>query len=509
MPRIKWLAWGSGLGVIALMYHEAIARLVLREWQRTDFDYCYLIPVVAAYLIWERKSDLDRLRSRPSWTGGLAFVAAAFLYLLGNLGGEPLSQYLSLWCALVGLGWTILGWRKFSTILFPVSFLLTAFPPPNYLYSRLTLSMQLVSTKLGVEFLHLLGIPAFREGNVIDLGFTQLEVVAACSGLRFLIPLIIVGLLLGYYFRGAWWKRGLFVLSTLPLAVVMNGLRIGLTGILTRSYGSQFAEGGAHDAMGWAMFAVSTVLLLGLMRIMSRPDGSVGGFDHGGDWSLANGASASTWTRLGFGLVVLLCAWGYVQYRAMTPPILPKAADLAAFPLNLDGWEGRKLALDRKFIESLHFTDYVQVDYADRAGKNVDFYVAWYDSQSMGESIHSPETCLRGGGWSFERTGAVSVEIPGHETIRINRSLLEQGGRRMLAYFWFPVRGQYLTNGVELKLHTFWGSLTEGRTDGALVRVITPLYPEESEKDAARRLEDFLAKSLPVLDRILPGVGME
>lgn len=505
MPRIKWMAWGSGLGLIALVYQESMTRLVLTEWRRADFDYCYLIPVVAAFLIWERRADLERLPSRPSWAGVLAFAAAAFLLLLGVLGGEFLVQYLSLWCALVGLCWTILGWRKFATILFPVAFLLTAFPPPNYLYSRLTLNMQLLSTALGAEFLHLLGIPAFREGNVIDLGFTQLEVVAACSGLRFLIPLVIVGLLLGYYFRGAWWKRGLFILSTLPLAVVMNGTRIGLTGLLTRNYGPGFAEGGAHDALGWGMFAVSTALLLGLMRLMSRPDSPATGLGLGGGWPVRT--TASPWPRLALGLGVLLCAWGCAQYRALTPPVLPKAGDLAAFPLSLNGWEGRKLALDRKFIESLHFTDYVQIDYADSSGKKVDFYVAWYESQSMGESIHSPETCLRGGGWSFERTGAVTVEVSGHAPIRVNRSLLEQGGRRMLAYFWFPVRGAYLTNGVELKLHTFWGSLTQGRTDGALVRVITPLYPEEREEDGARRLEGFLAASLPILDGILPGAG--
>lgn len=503
MARINWLGWGAGLGVAALVYHSSLWLLVTSGWQRADFDYCNLVPLISAYLVWERRAELADMPSRPSWGGLAALLVAVFFLLLGELGGEFLSLNLSFWFALLGLCWTLMGWRKLSVVLFPLCLLLTAFPPPNYLYSRLTLGMQLLSTRLGADFLHMLGIPAFREGNVIDLGFTQLEVVAACSGLRFLIPLLIVGLILIYYFRDRWWKRALLMIATLPLAIVMNGLRIGVTGLLTRAYGSGFAEGAAHDLMGWVMFAVSTAVLLGAMRLLSGrglalappPPQIVG------PWA----APRPFLPRLAVGLCLLLAAFGFVRYRAMTPDVAPQAGNLGGFPLVLDGWTGRKMALDSKFVAALHFTDYVQIDYHDTTGRSVDFYVAWYATQSKGESIHSPETCLRGGGWSFERTGAVEVDVPGHGTVRVNRSLLEQSGQRMLAYFWFPARGRFLTNGVELKLHTLLGALTARRTDGALVRLITPLAAGESEEDGSRRLIGFMSQALPVLDTILPG----
>lgn len=502
MPRINWLGWGAALGAIALVYHEVVWRLVTKEWQRTDFDYCYLIPLVIVYLIWERKKELEELPSRGSWLGVLPMLGAVFFLLLGELGGEFLSLKLSLWFAIFGVCWTILGWRKLSVILFPIFFLLTAFPPPNYIYSRLTLGMQLLSTKLGADFLHMVGVPAYREGNVIDLGFTQLEVVAACSGLRFLIPLIIVGLLLTYYFRDKWWKRALLLLSTLPLAIFMNGVRIGVTGLLTRSYGPWFAEGDAHDIMGWIMFVISTGILLGLMRIMASRKGTLSRIPARPQFL---GSGIAPGAQLATGLVVLLLASGYLQYRNMTPNVLPRAGDLTGFPLRLQSWEGQKLSLEQKFIDALNFTEYVQIDFRSPEGRIVDFYVAWYDTQSKGESIHSPETCLRGGGWSFERTGAIDVVVPGYKTIRVNRSLLEQSGQRMMSYFWFPARGRYLTNGVELKLYTFWDSLTKRRTDGALVRLITPLYPGETEDQAEVRLTQFLSEALPVLEGILPG----
>ncbi|KAF5057944.1 Transmembrane exosortase [anaerobic digester metagenome] len=490
---------------MALAYHSAVWRLVGSEWGRADFDYCWLIPPVMAWLLWERRAELLALPSRPSWGGLWAFAAAVFFLLLGELGGEFLSLYLSLWFAIIGLCWTIMGRRKLMVALFPLFLLLTAFPPPNYVYSRLTLGMQLLSTRLGAEFLHLAGVPAYREGNVIDLGFTQLEVVAACSGLRFLIPLVIVAMVLTYYFRREWWKRALLLAATLPLAIVMNGLRIGVSGLLARSYGASILEGTAHDIMGWAMFALSSLCLFGLMRLMSRGRGPLlAVFPVPAPGDAPAGASLGPVLA---GLILVLAATGFIRYRAATPDVLPVARPLSTFPLAFPGWQGRFIAMDQKFIDELDFSDYVQIDFRDQRGGSVDFYVAWYQSQSKGESIHSPETCLRGGGWNFARSGSVQVDVPGFGPVRLNRALLEQGGRRMLSYFWFPARGRMLTNGVELKLATMWDSLTLRRTDGALVRVITPLAQGESEALAEERLLAFLGQAMPVLGGMLPGRG--
>ena len=509
MSRFNWQGWGAGVLVIVLVYHSALWRLVGLEWARTDFDYCYLIPPVMAYLLWERRGELAALPSRPAWAGLWTLAAAVFLLLLGELGGEYLSLYLSMWFAVLGVCWSILGRRKLAVVIFPLLLLLTAFPPPNYLYSRLTLGMQLLSTRLGAEFLHLLGIPAFREGNVIDMGFTQLEVVAACSGLRFLIPLLIVGMVLTYYFRAPRWRRVLLLLVTLPLAIVMNGLRIGISGLLARHFGAAVLEGATHDIMGWIMFGVSSLCLFGCMRLLSPSGGPLLATFPASPSKESPAPSKPLPVQLLVALLLLVSASGFLTYRNMTPDVRPKAGDLAAFPTRLNGWEGRKMTLDQRFIDELDFTDYVQIDYRDSRGRNVDFYVAWYESQSKGESIHSPETCLRGGGWNFVRSGAARVDVSGFGQVRLNRAVLERNGHRMLAYFWFPARGRRLVNGVELKLFTMWDSLLRRRTDGALVRLITPLYPDEDVAEGEARLRTFLAQALPVLESVLPGRDLD
>lgn len=490
------------------VYWHVIQRLVTHEWSRADFDYCYLIPVVIGYLIWEDRKKLLNLPSRPSWLGVLPILIGASFFLLGELGGEFLSLYLSLWFMILGLCWTLLGWRKLKVILFPICFLLAAFPPPNFFYSQLTLNMQLVSSKIGAQFLQSIGMSAYRTGNVIDLGFTQMQVVDACSGLRFLIPMLIVAVLLVYLFKERWWKRALVLASAVPLAVVLNGLRIGVLGYLAKAIDPSITTGTVHDITGWIMFFVGTGIMFAMLHVLGKRGENPGG-GKAEEVSVRTQPEKRPQYPLPFllALALILGTHGYLEYKARAGPVLPQAKELADFPKDLGPWQGRFQPMSQQLIDALDLTDYLQMSYAGPEGESIDLYVAWYTSQSKGESIHSPETCLRGGGWNFASSGEAEVGIPGYagSPLRINRTVLRHGDKRMLSYFWFPVRGRQLVNAYELKLFTLWGSLTQNRTDGALVRVMTVLKEGERLERAEARMKGFLGRALPVLDEYLPG----
>ena len=158
---------------------------------------------------------------------------------------------------IAGLCWIHLGWSKLKEMGFAFLMLLTMFPFPNFLYTKISWQLKLISSQLGVTIMQAFGMSAFREGNVIDLGFTQLQVVDACSGLRYLIPLVVLGLLLAYFFKAAFWKRVVVVVSTIPLSIVTNGLRIALTGVVYEQWGAELAEGFFHGFSGWFIFIVS------------------------------------------------------------------------------------------------------------------------------------------------------------------------------------------------------------------------------------------------------------
>jgi exosortase D (VPLPA-CTERM-specific) len=225
---------------------------------------------VVLYLVWDKRNELAELPSIPSWKGLVPVTLGLMLFWLGELGGEYFTLYISLWLVVVGLLWIHLGWRKIKAITFALFMTLTMFPLPNFLYTKLTLKLQLIASQLGVAMIDLFGMPVYREGNVIDLGFTKLQVVEACSGLNSLISLVVLGLLLVYFFRAHFWKRAVLLISTVPLAIFTNSLRITLTAVLYKFWGPKVAEGFFHGFSGLLIFLICIPVLLLEMWILTK-----------------------------------------------------------------------------------------------------------------------------------------------------------------------------------------------------------------------------------------------
>jgi EpsI family protein len=184
---------------------------------------------------------------------------------------------------------------------------------------------------------------------------------------------------------------------------------------------------------------------------------------------------------------------------------VPTAKPFSEFPVTVGAWVGQRAAMERKFIDTLDLSDYAIIDYRNESGKMVNFYTAYYESQRKGESIHSPETCLPGAGWVFNEAGNRTIPLTDGKSMPVNRAVMEKPGERELAYYWFPQRGRTLTNAYQLKIYTFWDALTKHRTDGALVRLITPVYDTEDVGEADKRLTSFTQKIVPILDEFIPG----
>jgi exosortase D (VPLPA-CTERM-specific) len=491
--------------LLAALYHGAFYWLVTMDWIREDYSSSGLIPLVAAYLVYERRSVLGRTPWAPSWMGLFPLGLGVALYWLGELSGEYFSLYLSCWLVLVGLIWGWMGTRRLKVLGFPLFFLLAMFPLPNYLNNMVTLKLKLISSWLGVWLMRLYGLAAFREGNVIDLGFAKLQVVDACSGLRYFIPLLVLALLLANYYRAPLWKRGLFVLSAVPVSVITNGMRIASVGILYKFFGPVVAEGFFHDFSGWFIFMFSLGLLLWELKLWKRYSSAPAAEREPGEPPPVGGVVAlSGWpAQLVVPVLLLLgslAATSGIDFREKVVP----SRSFGEFPLEISGWKGSRTKMEQVYLDALKFDDYSMVDYRDPGGKTVGFYAAYYASQSKGESIHSPESCLPGSGWTFEESGAISLPLAGSGTLAVNRACMQKGGVKELTYYWFPQRGRMLTSLFQLKLYNFWDALTRHRTDGALVRIITPIYDSEQVGDADLRLQGFARGLVPELAKFIP-----
>ena len=527
IKRISWIKFCLYGLLLVGIYYSTFTWLIVKDWEREAYSYCWLIPPVVLFLIWLKRDDLIAAPSQPSWKGLMPFGLGIIFFWLGELSGEFFTLYMSFWMMLVGICWLHLGWQKLKIIGFALLFTLTMFPVPHFINTRAILQLRLISTKLGVALVQLYGLPAYREGNIIDLSFTQLQVVDACSGLHSLISLIVLCLLLVYFFKDHWWKRVVLFFSSIPLAIITNSMRIAITAILYKYFGAKVAEGFFHGFSGLAIFAVCIPFLIIEMKILEklppfqkRDTGEAkkreGNKKEIPDFDSVyndpkNSARGSFRQPVFITAVILLGATLAFSYAVEFREKIPSKKPLTQFPLTIGEWKSEKYQqMKQIFITALDLSEYVIADYRNNQKQHVNFYVAYYESQSKGESIHSPATCLPGSGSSFDQSGTVKVaDVPGgNETIEVNRAMMQTGQLKQIAYYWFQQRGRILTNAYQLKIFVFWDALTKQRTDGALVRLITPVYTNENVEDADKRLQRFVRDIVPVLEEYIPGKNL-
>jgi exosortase D (VPLPA-CTERM-specific) len=524
LTQIKPISWIKftlyGLLLIGI-YYSAFTWLVTHGWEKEAYSYCWLIPPVVFFLIWLKRDELALLPSEPSWTGLAPIGLGIIFFWLGELGGEYFTMYVSSWLILVGLCLLHLGWQKLKTIGFPLFFILTMFPVPDFINTRIMLQLRMISSKLGVAMIQVYGLPVARQGNIIDLGFTKLQVVDACSGLHSLISLIVLSLLIVYFFKDHIWKRAVLLFSSIPLAIVTNSFRISMTAILYKYFGAGVAEGFFHKFSGLLVFAICIPVLLIEMKVLEKlPPVQPEATSEPKETDTAkaeNNSVGQNKTVSGYGVlrqpmfivaVILLGATLAISHTVDFREKIPAKKNLEQFPLKIGEWTAeRRQLMAQYFIDVLDLSEYVIINYHNRNGKKVNFYVAYYESQRKGESIHSPASCLPGSGWSFNQSGTVKITgVPGNNgTYEVNRAVMQSGRNRQITYYWFPVRGRILNNAYQLKIYNFWDALTQQRTDGALVRLITSVYEDEELADAEKRLQNFVRNIVPVLEEYIPG----
>lgn len=248
---------------LALLIFSPILYYMVLHWRDIpDYSHGFLVAPLAVYFAWERRAALRRCPIEPSWWGVLPLALGALSLAVGRLGVELMAMRVSFVLTLHGLVLLLLGRSVYRTLLFPMLFLFLMVPLPQSLVNIIAFPLQLMAADLAVEALHLLAIPALREGNIIHLPNTQLFVAEACSGLRSLMALGTLAVVFAYFFRRNPIERAVILLSAVPIAILVNAFRVGLTGILTFHGGREWAEGWIHQTEGFFTFGLAFALLL-------------------------------------------------------------------------------------------------------------------------------------------------------------------------------------------------------------------------------------------------------
>jgi exosortase D (VPLPA-CTERM-specific) len=495
---------GVFLVAIPFLYSDALLNLWERWSTETEYGHGILIPLVSLYIAWDRREQILRRAGGASGWGPLLTLLALLALIAGEISALFALKQVSLVLLLLGLAYAWLGAPAARLLNAPILILLFAIPPPYFLEAVLTARLQLVSSELGVVFIRWLGMPVFLSGNVIDLGVVQLEVVEACSGLRFLYPLMSIGFIVAYFYRAHWSKRLLVFLSTVPITVLMNSLRIALTALLVERYGQVMVEGTVHDAEGWLTFGGCLVLLFVEILLLELLTTRRSVLDIMGTGTTVTAPPHATQSNrywpVAVSLALLILAGGGLRLLANIQHTDLPDTHLSLFPNQLGDWHGRSMELDPDVVRKLKFSDHLMLNY-QRSDllEPVNLYVAFYANQRNGESPHSPRVCIPGGGWeieSFERT-----EVDGRP---VNRVLISREGQKQLVYYWFAERGTVVANEYVKKWMLLRDFIKTGRSDGALVRVVIPVVDNFKIEQSENTLRSFIALAHPVVMQYLP-----
>lgn len=251
------------------LYHDVIRRLV-DDW-RVDENYShgFLIPLISGYALWTQRQRLAALPLQPRLLLGSALVVAAVAFhLAGVLTGELYASRLSLVVSLAGLTLYFGGWAWLRGLAFPIGLLLLALPVPSIIFNPLAFRLQLLASDYATRVIQLCGIPALREGNIIELAALKLQVVEACSGIRSLMTLATLAVVYGYFFERQRWRRVMLLLAVGPIAVLTNAARVAVTGVLAHTQGAAVAEGFLHGFSGTLVFVAAVLLLLACAQML-------------------------------------------------------------------------------------------------------------------------------------------------------------------------------------------------------------------------------------------------
>lgn len=241
--------------LVIIVYFPTIIWMVDR-WTaaETYYSHGFLVPLISLYIIWHRRIRLDRLKTIPSNLGWLFFIFGILIHALSTLWKVYFTSGFSLILILIGIVLLSLGKGYLRKLLFPIMFLIFMIPLPMVAIANLSFRLKIFASQIATVAVNKLGIYAVRDGSVIKTTHSYVTVEDPCSGIRSLIALIALGALIAYFSRISRIKKAILFISSIPISLVSNVIRIVALTLVSEIYGLKVATGIFHDIMGMVVF---------------------------------------------------------------------------------------------------------------------------------------------------------------------------------------------------------------------------------------------------------------
>jgi len=502
VPRRTWRLPGAlTIGVLLILFGVFWSTFysMVEVWERSEtFTHGYLIFPISVWLIWRNRAELARVQPRPDLRGLILLAAAGAGWLLADAGSVNVVAQYAFICMLIATVWTLLGWTFVWAAFFPLMFLFFAVPVGEFLIQPL----MGVTADFTVAMLQFTGIPVYREGTFFSIPSGDWSVVEGCSGLRYLIASVTLGVLYAYLTYRSWKRRLLFSIAAIIVPVFANSGRAYMIVMIAHLSDMKLALGVDHYIYGWVFFGIVMLLLFWIGSFWREDDLPAP--------SLPQAVAASSGIGrarpiLPVAMAVLVVAglWpAYAGWLAARPlPAMPEMQVKAQ-----GGWQPGEtfttwvphwIGADRQLRQPY-----------EQAGRKVMLELNYYVTQRQdAELINSQNFMIqqKDPAWSNVGEGIATVVIGGQPRQVRQAKMRGSDGQRLLVWQWNLINQQPVVSDHKAKLVLALDRVRLARDDGLSVLIATP-YEDAEIKAAAATLARFAADMEPAIGHTLDQV---
>ena len=497
--------WGRAAALLGLVVAVTIAAFhetawsIVSIWIRSEtFAHGFLIVPISFWLIWQKRGTLPLVTPQPAYLPLVLMIPVGFVWLLAHVVDVLVVQQLA-FVALLVLGiWAVIGTPAARLLAFPLAFLFFAVPVGE----ELIYPLMNFTADFTVGMLRLTGIPVYRDGTFFSIPSGDWSVVEGCSGVRYLIASVTLGVLYAYLTYTRLWKRILFILVSIGVPVIANGLRAYIIVMIAHLSGNKLAHGIDHFIYGWVFFGivVTIMFIVGAFWRDEPQEPSV---------PAAPSKGITTTAALGvtLGALALIGLWPALAWAladpAPQPVVLQAPKPVGEWRLQTEApwdWHPRVVG-----------TDGETYDFYSRGSGPVALYVGVYKPQRQGsEAVNFDNQMIRQKHpvWSNKKITDRSIRLGGSDQEVIQGRLESVRGEHILVWHWFRIGDSYTASPYKAKLLEVWSKLFRGRSDGALVAVAAP-YTDKPDQ-AAAPMQAFIDDMLPSISAAIDrSVGEE
>ncbi|MGH7886746.1 MAG: exosortase C-terminal domain/associated protein EpsI [Candidatus Binatia bacterium] len=506
------LQGGLLLTCFLLLYGRTLPPLYVDWLEFKQFSHGLLVPFIAGYMAWQKRKELQATPVKSSAWGALLIVPALGMALVGKAIGDAFTERVGMVLCLSGLVWLLFGWQIFKRLSFPLGYLWLMIPLPYVIVNEVAFKLRIMDAAVAAPVLRLLGVPVYRDNYFLHLPDVTLEVADLCSGISSVFSLFALGGAYVFFSPMRPTLKLLAVFSTIPFAVSINLLRIILTAALSYYVSLSVLNMLIHELTGTITFFIALALFILLCEMLQRrclvsaPHSTTPRtweFSAGGETPSAPPVNVNrSWQPTLLGLALLIPAV-YLSANVTAQTEKSLANELANVGTQLAGYQ----ADDSKgtgFYKDPGADVEISRIYSTAQSAPIELYIGFKGKQQADKRLKSPRLGFPYG-WNYvwiepARVASSNANL----AINANWMLTQNGQHRVLVLYWFQTGEETVSGEFEKRMNQIRNALLHRRSDGAVVRLATPVTNSDKIDEAKNRLAMFAAELYPRLRGVLP-----